>query len=69
MTHPAVALYIDGEWTRGSSDRGCDVLNPATGEVLGCVPFADPQDVDRAIDAAGTAFPAWRNAGTGLCWS
>ena len=61
--YPPVALYIDGEWTPGTGCRGDDVLNPATGQVLGLVPFAEPADVDRAIAAASTAFPGWRDAG------
>jgi succinate-semialdehyde dehydrogenase/glutarate-semialdehyde dehydrogenase len=63
MTYPAVALYIDGEWAEGKGGRGDDVLNPATGQVLGRVPFAEPEDTGRAIDAARAAFPAWRDAG------
>jgi succinate-semialdehyde dehydrogenase/glutarate-semialdehyde dehydrogenase len=61
--YPKAALFIDGEWTEGKGSRGDDILNPATGEVLGRVPFADPEDVDRAIEAAHAAFPAWRDAG------
>jgi len=61
--YPRIALYIDGEWTEGSDGRGDDVINPATGEVLGRVPFAGPADVDRAIAAASAAFPGWRDAG------
>jgi succinate-semialdehyde dehydrogenase / glutarate-semialdehyde dehydrogenase len=63
MAYPDIKLYIDGEWADGKGGRGDDVLNPATGEVLGRVPFAEPEDVDRAIEAAGAAFPAWRDAG------
>ncbi len=63
MTYPEVGLYIDGEWTDGTYGRGGDIVNPATGQVLGRVPFAGPHDVDRAIGAAGAAFPAWRDAG------
>jgi succinate-semialdehyde dehydrogenase / glutarate-semialdehyde dehydrogenase len=63
MTYPDIKLYIDGEWADGKGGRGDDVLNPATGQVLGRVPFAEPEDVDRAIEAAGAAFPAWRDAG------
>jgi succinate-semialdehyde dehydrogenase/glutarate-semialdehyde dehydrogenase len=63
MSYPDVKLYVDGEWTEGKGGRGDDVVNPATGEVIGRVPFAEPEDVDRAIDAAGAAFPAWRDAG------
>jgi succinate-semialdehyde dehydrogenase / glutarate-semialdehyde dehydrogenase len=63
MTYPEVGLYIDGEWTGGTHGRGDDIVNPATGQVLGRVPFAEPQDVDRAIAAAETAFPGWRDMG------
>jgi succinate-semialdehyde dehydrogenase / glutarate-semialdehyde dehydrogenase len=63
MTYPAVALYIDGEWTEGKGGRADDVINPANGQVLGRVPFAEPEDVDRAVSAAGAAFPAWRDIG------
>jgi acyl-CoA reductase-like NAD-dependent aldehyde dehydrogenase len=61
--YPAVALYIDGEWTDGGGSRGDDIINPATGAVLGRVPFAEPQDVDRAIAAASAAFAGWRDMG------
>jgi succinate-semialdehyde dehydrogenase / glutarate-semialdehyde dehydrogenase len=61
--YPQVALYIDGEWTSGTGARGDDVINPATGDVLGRVPFAEPQDVDRAIGAASQAFAGWRDMG------
>jgi len=63
MSYPEVGLYIDGEWTDGTYGRGDDIVNPATGQVLGRVPFAGPQDVDRAIAAAGAAFPGWRDIG------
>ena len=63
MSYPTVTLYIDGEWTEGKGGRFEDVINPATGEVLGRVPFAGPEDVDRAIEAATVAFPAWRDTG------
>ena len=63
MTYPEAGLYIDSEWTDGTYGRGDDIVNPATGQVLGRVPFAGPDDVDRAIGAAGAAFPAWRDAG------
>src|ERR1700737_4699597 len=63
MTYPTVALYNEGEWTDGKGSRGEDILNPAAEHVLGRVPFAEPEDVDHAIGAAGAAFPGWRDAG------
>jgi succinate-semialdehyde dehydrogenase / glutarate-semialdehyde dehydrogenase len=61
--YPDLAMYIAGEWVPGAAGRAQDVVNPATGQVLGRVPFAEPDDVDRAIEAARTAFPGWRDAG------
>ena len=61
--YPEIKLYIDGQWTDGAGGRGDDVVNPATEEVLGRVPFAEPGDVAAAIAAAKQAFPTWRDAG------
>jgi succinate-semialdehyde dehydrogenase / glutarate-semialdehyde dehydrogenase len=61
--YPEISLYIGGEWVQGSGGRGDDIVNPATEDVLGRVPFAEPDDVDRAIAAAKAAFPRWRDAG------
>lgn len=43
-----------------AGDRTADVFNPSTGEVSGKVHLADVATVQRAIDAAKAAFPAWR---------
>ncbi len=61
--YPQIALYIDGEWVEGAAGRGDDIVNPATEEILGRVPFAEPGDVAAAIAAAKAAFPRWRDAG------
>ena len=41
-------------------DRTADVFNPSTGAVTGKVQLADTATVQRAIDSATAAFPAWR---------
>src|SRR6516164_6197969 len=51
--------YIDGKRVDGTNGRSGDVYNPATGERTGRVAFASPDEVDRAVKAAGAAFPAW----------
>ncbi len=61
--YPEIALFINGEFVQGAGGRGDDVVNPATEEVIGRVPFAEPSDVDAAIAAAKAAFPGWRDAG------
>lgn len=51
-------IYKDGAWQRG---RGAsyDVVEPATGEVLGRMGSADPQDVAEAAASAARAQREW----------
>jgi succinate-semialdehyde dehydrogenase/glutarate-semialdehyde dehydrogenase len=58
--YPNVLLFIDGVWTRGTEGQSLDVLNPATGEVLGTVAKAETADLDRALAAAARGFETWR---------
>ncbi len=55
-----LGLYIDGEFIRGGGRREQDVLNPANDEVLGKLPHASKDDLDRALAAAQRAFESWR---------
>jgi acyl-CoA reductase-like NAD-dependent aldehyde dehydrogenase len=52
-------LFIDGAWTQSTGAGSIDVENPATEEVIGTVPAGTAEDVDRAVQAALRAFPAW----------
>ncbi|MDB5708550.1 MAG: NAD-dependent succinate-semialdehyde dehydrogenase [Sphingomonas bacterium] len=57
---PDLQLYIGGAW-RGAQGRDTQpVLNPATGESLGELPLATPQDLGDALAAAERGFAAWR---------
>jgi betaine-aldehyde dehydrogenase len=38
-----------------------DLIDPATGEVYAATPVSGAADVDRAMAAAATAFPGWRD--------
>jgi betaine-aldehyde dehydrogenase len=49
-------LYINGEFVAPQSSATIDVLDPATGDVIGRVPDANADDVDRAVRAARAAF-------------
>ena len=51
--------YIDGKRVDGTSGRWGDVFNPATGEKMRRVAFAEPGEVDAAVQAAAAAFPGW----------
>jgi malonate-semialdehyde dehydrogenase (acetylating)/methylmalonate-semialdehyde dehydrogenase len=52
--------WIGGAIYEGQSGRTGRVFNPATGEQTGAVDFATAEEVDRAVQAAKAAFPAWR---------
>jgi len=49
-------LYIDGKWTRPVKGGTCDVINPATEEVIQVIGAATAEDVDIAVKAARRAF-------------
>jgi aldehyde dehydrogenase (NAD+) len=48
-------LFINGEVVEAASGEVRDVLEPATGEVLGRAAMAGEADVDRAVAAARAA--------------
>jgi len=52
-------IYLDGEWTRSSSDETLPVINPATEEVFAESSSGSAEDIGKAADAAARAFPAW----------
>ncbi len=58
--YPDVALLIDNQWRQAASGRTLEVLNPATGDVLGRIPHAGIDDLDAALDAAERGFATWR---------
>lgn len=53
-------LLINGNFIESKTHEWQDIVNPATQEVIGRVPFATVQEVDAAIQAAQDAFASWR---------
>ena len=51
---------IGGELVGAESGKTFPTINPATGETLAQVPDCNARDVDRAVQAAHTAYPQWR---------
>jgi aminomuconate-semialdehyde/2-hydroxymuconate-6-semialdehyde dehydrogenase len=51
--------YINGDLAEPASGAYLDNIEPATGRVYSRVADGDERDVDRAVDAAAGAFPAW----------
>jgi 1-pyrroline dehydrogenase len=53
--------FIGGEFVDAADGRTADVVNPANDAVIGNVPASSLEDVNRAVDAAATAFESWKN--------
>lgn len=53
--------YINGEWVGADDGATVDVLNPATGESIAEVASLGRDETRRAIEAAESALPQWRN--------
>jgi succinate-semialdehyde dehydrogenase/glutarate-semialdehyde dehydrogenase len=53
-------LLINGKWCDAVSGKTLDVMNPATGQVIGTVAHAGIPDLDAALAAAQRGFEAWR---------
>jgi succinate-semialdehyde dehydrogenase/glutarate-semialdehyde dehydrogenase len=55
-----VSLFIDGEWTAGTSGKSEPILNPATGKALARLHHAGIAELDRALAAADKGFKQWK---------
>ncbi|MDB2459221.1 aldehyde dehydrogenase family protein [Planktomarina temperata] len=52
-------FYIAGQWVAPRSQANMPVLNPVNERQIGIVPLGDAADVDEAVAAAVSAFPAY----------
>jgi malonate-semialdehyde dehydrogenase (acetylating)/methylmalonate-semialdehyde dehydrogenase len=62
VSQPGVSLWVNGGAVPSGSPRSGVVTNPASGNVIRRVPFANAEDIDFAVKAAGAALPAWRSS-------
>ena len=51
--------YVGGEWTEAASGRRFEVINPASGAVIGTAPNMAAEDAVAAIERAEAAFGPW----------
>jgi succinate-semialdehyde dehydrogenase/glutarate-semialdehyde dehydrogenase len=54
------ACYINGQWVQADSKESFAVTNPFNGSVIGLVPECGTAETRRAISAAHSAWPLWR---------
>ncbi|SMB87840.1 succinate semialdehyde dehydrogenase [Desulfonispora thiosulfatigenes DSM 11270] len=52
-------MYIGGEWTESFNNEYFEVINPATGEIIGQVAKGGEAETKEAITAAHDAFKDW----------
>jgi malonate-semialdehyde dehydrogenase (acetylating)/methylmalonate-semialdehyde dehydrogenase len=53
--------YLGGQWTPSTATGKVAVYNPSTGEIIAHTPLSPAADVDRAVQSAAQAFPAWKD--------
>jgi malonate-semialdehyde dehydrogenase (acetylating)/methylmalonate-semialdehyde dehydrogenase len=58
---PRIPLLIGGRLVQSKTKEWRDIINPATQEIIGRVPFATPEELDHAVSDAAQAFKSWRN--------
>src|SRR5699024_4570234 len=56
-----VPLFIDGEFVESTGNDWIELNNPVTQEVIAQVPVTSPEDLERAIASAKSAFRSWRD--------
>jgi malonate-semialdehyde dehydrogenase (acetylating) / methylmalonate-semialdehyde dehydrogenase len=52
--------YIGGQWVTSCGTDCQNVVDPATGELIGLVPLSTVQEVDMAVQTANHAYDSWR---------
>src|SRR5215469_13824106 len=58
-------MWINGQYTSGTSGNIIEVRNPATEEIIDTAPAANAAGVDLAASAAQAAFHAWKKLPAG----
>lgn len=53
--------YINGAWVEADQGGTYPIINPADGSTIAHVPAMGGEETKRAIAAANSAWPAWRN--------
>ena len=54
--------FINGKSVDGASGETTTLINPSTGVAFATAPKSNTADIDKAMKAAGDAFPGWRDS-------
>lgn len=58
-SYGTLKIFIGGKWVASQSPISQPVMNPAKDQTIAQVPFATKEEVERAVEAARTAFTTW----------
>ncbi|HEY7626100.1 MAG TPA: aldehyde dehydrogenase family protein, partial [Ilumatobacteraceae bacterium] len=61
MSTRTLRNFVNGRQVDAADGRTSEVVNPATGEAYATAPLSSSADVDVAMQAAASAFEAWRD--------
>lgn len=59
MKYAPLQNYINGQYVNASTGNSLPVISPLDGNLLSAVPMSGDKDLDLAVQAAKSAFPAW----------
>jgi betaine-aldehyde dehydrogenase len=62
MTTRTLQNMINGEYVDSADGRTSGIINPSTEEEFATAQVSSSEDVDRAMNAASTAFETWRDS-------
>jgi betaine-aldehyde dehydrogenase len=62
MTTRTLQNMINGEYVDSADGRTSGIINPSTEEEFATAQISSSEDVDRAMNAASTAFETWRDS-------
>ena len=58
--YPNPQLLIDGQWRAARAGRTIPIVNPASGDTIGQLAYAERADLDEALEAAAKGFETWK---------
>src|SRR4051812_30749689 len=59
MRYPAIKNYVNGQFVECDTKETLDVISPVDGAPLSTVPLSGSSDLNKAVEAAMTAFGPW----------
>ncbi len=59
LKYPEIKHFINGKFVDASQEKQLEVFSPVDGSLLSTVPLSTSETLNKAVQAAKAAFPAW----------